>query len=227
MARLLLVEDDRVIGRVLDAALRRDGYDVRWHPTGGDAVRDAAAREFDLAIVDLGLPDVDGLAVCQRLCELRPGCVVVVLTARDEEVDVIVGLESGADDYLTKPVGLGELRARIRAHLRRRLPTPRGPLRVGELCVDVAARRACVRDRVLPLRAKEFDLLARLASTPGVVVGRDTFMADVWDTRWYGPTKTLDVHVASVRRKLAAAGGDRVPAIATVRGHGYRLEAAG
>jgi DNA-binding response OmpR family regulator len=227
MARLLLVEDDRVIGRVLDAALRRDGYDVRWHPTGGDAVRDAAAREFDLAIVDLGLPDVDGLAVCQRLRELRPGCVVVVLTARDEEVDVIVGLESGADDYLTKPVRLGELRARLRAHLRRWLPVPRGPLRVGDLCVDVAARRACVRDRVLPLRAKEFDLLARLASTPGVVVERDMLMADVWDTQWYGPSKTLDVHVASVRRKLAAAGGDRVPAIATVRGHGYRLEVEG
>jgi DNA-binding response OmpR family regulator len=227
MARLLLVEDDRVIGRVLDAALRRDGYDVRWHPTGGDAVRDAAAREFDLAIVDLGLPDVDGLAVCQRLRELRPGCVVVVLTARDEEVDVIVGLESGADDYLTKPVRLGELRARLRAHLRRWLPVPRGPLRVGDLCVDVAARRACVRDRVLPLRAKEFDLLARLASTPGVVVERDMLMADVWDTQWYGPSKTLDVHVASVRRKLAAAGGDRVPAIAAVRGHGYRLEVEG
>jgi len=227
MARLLLVEDDRVIGRVLDAALRRDGYDVRWHPTGGDAVRDAAAREFDLAIVDLGLPDVDGLAVCQRLRELQPGCVVVVLTARDEEVDVIVGLEAGADDYLTKPVRLGELRARLRAHLRRRLPVPRGPLRVGDLCIDVAARRACVRGRVLPLRAKEFDLLARLASTPGVVVERDTLMADVWDTQWYGPTKTLDVHVASVRRKLAEAGGDRAPAIATVRGHGYRLEVAG
>jgi DNA-binding response OmpR family regulator len=223
----VLVEDDRVIGRVLDAALRRDGYDARWHPTGGYAVRDAAAREFDLAIVDLGLPDVDGLAVCQRLRELRPGCVVVVLTACDEEVDVIVGLESGADDYLTKPVRLGELRARLRAHLRRWLPVPRGPLRIGDLCVDVAARRARVRDRVLPLRAKELDLLARLASTPGVVVERDMLMADVWDTQWYGPSKTLDVHVASVRRKLAAAGGYRVPAIATVRGHGYRLEVEG
>ena len=226
MARLLLVEDDRVIGRVLDAALRRDGFDVRWHPTGGDAVRDAAVRPFDLAIVDLGLPDIDGLAVCQRLGELQPACVVVVLTARDEEVDVIVGLEAGADDYLTKPVRLGELRARIRAHLRRRAAAPRGPLRVGDLCVDVPARRAAVGERVLSLRAKEFDLLARLAATPGTAVSRETLMADVWDTRWYGPTKTLDVHVASIRRKLAAAGGARVPAIATVRGHGYRFDLA-
>lgn len=224
-ARLLLVEDDRVIGRVLESALRRDGYDVRWHPTGSDAVRDAAAREFELALVDLGLPDVDGLAVCHRLRELQPACVVVVVTARDEEVDVIIGLEAGADDYLTKPVRLGELRARIKAHLRRCLmvPVPRGPIRVGDLAVDVPARRAVVGERALPLRAKEFDLLARLAATPGVAVSRETLMADVWDTRWYGPSKTLDVHVASVRRKLADAGG-RVPAIATVRGYGYRLD---
>lgn len=227
-ARLLLVEDDRVIGRVLDAALRRDGYDVRWHPTGTDAVRDAAARPFELALVDLGLPDVDGLAVCHRLRELQPGCVIVVVTARDEEVDIIVGLESGADDYLTKPVRLGELRARIRAHLRRWLTVPgvRGPLRVGDLCVDLPARRATVGERTLPLRAKEFDLLARLASSAGAAVSRETLMADVWDTEWYGPTKTLDVHVASIRRKLAETGGARVPAIATVRGHGYRLELA-
>lgn len=225
-ARLLLVEDDRVIGRVLTSALRRDGYDVRWHPTGGDAVRDAAARPFELALVDLGLPDVDGLAVCHRLRELQPACVVVVVTARDEEVDVIVGLEAGADDYLTKPVRLGELRARLRAHLRRWLttPVPRGPLRVGDLTVDLSARQAALGERTLPLRAKEFDLLARLAASPGVAVSRETLMADVWDTRWYGHTKTLDVHVASIRRKLADAGGERVPAIATVRGHGYRLE---
>lgn len=226
-ARLLLVEDDRVIGRVLESALRRDGYDVRWHPTGRDAVRDAEARAFELALVDLGLPDVDGLAVCHRLRELRPECVVVVVTARDEEVDVIVGLESGADDYLTKPVRLGELRARIRAHLRRGPAVTRGPLRVGDLRVDLAARTATVGEQTLPLRAKEFDLLARLAASPGVAVSRETLMADVWDTQWYGPTKTLDVHVASVRRKLAAAGGARVPTIATVRGHGYRLEPAG
>jgi DNA-binding response OmpR family regulator len=221
--RLLLVEDDRVIGRVLSSSLQRDGYDVRWHPTGGDAVRDAAARPFQLALVDLGLPDIDGLAVCQRLRELQPSCVVVVVTARDEEVDVIVGLESGADDYLTKPVRLGELRARIRAHLRRMPEDVPAQLGMGDLLVDLSGRRATVGGRTLPLRAKEFDLIVRLMGSPGVAVSRDTLMADVWDTHWLGNSKTLDVHVASLRRKLADVGG-RVPVIDTVRGYGYRLE---
>ena len=191
-------------------------------------MRDAEARAFELALVDLGLPDMDGLAVCHRLRELRPECVVVVVTARDEEVDVIVGLESGADDYLTKPVRLGELRARIRAHLRRgTAPWRGGPLRIGDLRVDPAARRATVGDRTLPLRAKEFDLLARLAASPGVAVSRETLMADVWDTAVVRPdqdagrARRVDPAQARGRRRR------RVPTIATVRGHGYRLEPVG
>ncbi|GAB1513118.1 response regulator transcription factor [Actinophytocola sp. KF-1] len=218
---LLLVEDDRVIGRVLSASLRRDGYDVRWHASGAAAVREAATRGFAVAVVDLGLPDMDGIAVCHRVRELQPGCLVVIVTARTDEVDVIVGLESGADDYLTKPVRLGELRARIRAH-ERRSHAPAGAaeaVRVGGLCVDPLARRVSVGDRTVPLRAKEFDLLARLARSPGTAVSRAALMADVWGTTWQ-ESKTLDVHIAALRRKLGADA----PAITTVRGYGYRLE---
>lgn len=219
---LLLVEDDKVIGRVLSASLRRDGYDVRWHASGAAAVREAAARGFAVAVVDLGLPDMDGIAVCHRVRELQPGCLVVIVTARTDEVDVIVGLESGADDYLTKPIRLGELRARIRAH-ERRSHAPAGAaevVRVGALRIDPLARRVSVGDRTIPLRAKEFDLLSRLAREAGTAVTRKTLMADVWDTTWQ-ESKTLDVHIAALRAKLGA----EAPAITTVRGYGYRLEA--
>lgn len=218
---LLLVEDDQVIGRVLSASLRRDGYDVRWHASGAGAVREAAARGFAVAVVDLGLPDMDGIAVCHRVRELQPGCLVVIVTARTDEVDVIVGLESGADDYLTKPVRLGELRARIRAH-ERRSHAPAGAaevVRIGGLLIDPLARRVSVGDRTIPLRAKEFDLLSRLARSTGAAVSRATLMADVWDTTWQ-ESKTLDVHIAGLRAKLGA----EAPAITTVRGFGYRLE---
>ncbi len=222
-----MVEDDQTIGQVLRSSLHRHGHDVRWHRTGRDAMRDAAVRKFDLALVDLGLPDLDGTDVCRRLREEQPGCVLVILTARAEEVDVIVGLESGADDYLTKPVRLAELRARIRAHLRRGAEGCDRPILLGELRIDPAARLATVGSRLVPLRAKEFDLLVRLARTPGVAVRRETLMSDVWDAQWIGSTKTLDVHVASVRRKLAeAAVAGRVPGITTLRGHGYRLDPA-
>ena len=221
---LLLVEDDKVIGRVLSASLRRDGYDVRWHASGTGAVREAAARGFAVAVVDLGLPDMDGIAVCHRVRELQPGCLVVIVTARTDEVDVIVGLESGADDYLTKPIRLGELRARIRAHERRsHAPACAAEVvRVGDLVIDPLARRVSVGDRTIPLRAKEFDLLSRLARSAGTAVPRRTLMADVWDTTWQ-ESKTLDVHIAALRAKLGA----EAPAITTVRGYGYRLEQGG
>jgi len=153
-----------------------------------------------------------------------------MLTARSAEMDVVVGLEAGADDYLVKPVRLAELHARLRAHLRRGGSGTTGPAvrAVGDLVVDVVRHRVTVAGGELHLRPKEFDLLARLAAQPEVAHSREQLMADVWDENWFGSTKTLDVHVAALRRKLqdGAPPGHRVPQIVTVRGHGYRLELA-
>jgi DNA-binding response OmpR family regulator len=229
VARLLVVEDDETIGDALHTSLRSHGYEVRWERTARGALA-AGAGPVDLVLLDLGLPDLDGVEVCRRLRVLQPAAVMVMLTARTDEMDVVVGLEAGADDYLIKPVRLAELHARIRAHLRRDAATvaddePATP--IGDLLVDPAARRVTLAGQEVAMRAKEFDLLARLAAQPDRAVSRETLMADVWDENWFGSTKTLDVHVAAVRRKLAeAADGtpDRVPAIVTLRGHGYRLE---
>ncbi len=226
--RILLVEDDSTIGEVLTSSLRSHGHEVAWERTGAGALARAAAAELDLVLLDLGLPDIDGVEVCRRLRTLQPAAALVMLTARSAEMDVVVGLEAGADDYLVKPVRLAEFHARIRAHLRRSDGTPGAPaLRtVGDLAVDTARRRVTVAGREVPLRPKEFDLLARLAAQPEVAHSREQLMSDVWDEHWFGSTKTLDVHVAALRRKVRehAAAGDRVPRIVTVRGHGFRLE---
>jgi len=227
--RLLLIEDDATIGEVLTSSLRAHGHEVLWEQTGLRGLNQASTAEFDLVLLDLGLPDLDGVEVCRRLRREQPGAVLVMLTARTTEMDVVVGLESGADDYLTKPVRLTELHARLRAHLRRSAaaPTAGGMHMVGDLMVDPAGRRVTVAGHELRLRAKEFDLLARLAADPGVAVSRETLMAEVWDEHWFGSTKTLDVHVAALRRRIGEIAGSstaRVPGILTLRGYGYRLE---
>jgi DNA-binding response OmpR family regulator len=232
VARLLLVEDDEAIGRRVDAALRANGHNVVWQRTGGSALIEATRTSFDLVLLDLGLPDRDGVEVCRDLRVRQPGCVLVMLTARREEMDVVVGLEAGADDYITKPFGMTELIARIRAHLRRLSADGSAPSEVfsdGDLVLDPHARRCSVGGAEVELRAKEFDLLARLARSAGHAVSREVLMADVWDENWFGSTKTLDVHIAAVRRRLDAAAGRtdppaRVPGITTLRGHGYRLD---
>jgi DNA-binding response OmpR family regulator len=227
---LLVVEDDETIGSLLREGLAAHGHEVTWARGGRSALRDATITRFDLVLLDLGLPDLDGVEVCRQLRLRQPGCVIVMLTARNDEMDVVVGLEAGADDYLTKPFRFAELRARVHAHLRRG-PTRLGPEQpvesVGALTVDTAARRCRLDGVEVPLRAKEFDLLARLAADPGVAVSRETLMSDVWDEHWSGSTKTLDVHVAALRRRLdetAAAHGTEPVRITTLRGHGYRLE---
>ena len=226
--RILLVEDDSTIGEVLTASLRSHAYDVFWEQTGADGLVRAGTDAVDLVLLDLGLPDLDGVEVCRQLRRIQPGCVLVMLTARAAEMDVVVGLEAGADDYLVKPVRLTELHARIRAHLRRGGATSAEPTVrvVGDLVVDVPRHRVTIAGRELHLRPKEFDLLTRLAAQPEVAHSREQLMSDVWDENWFGSTKTLDVHVAALRRKIqdGAGAADRTPRIVTVRGHGYRLE---
>jgi DNA-binding response OmpR family regulator len=229
MARVLVVEDDAAIGRALASALTSNGHDTVWAKSGGEALTSLSERAYELALLDLGLPDIDGLDLCQRIRAGQPACVIVILTAKDEEIDVVLGLEAGADDYLMKPFRLAELIARVGAHLRRRTMTHRGAssITIGELEIDNAARRVSLGGNELPLRAKEFDLLARLAASIGVAVSREDLMADVWDEHWFGSTKTLDVHVSALRRRLTDAGraGEHViPEIVTLRGRGFRLD---
>ena len=232
MARLLVVEDDERIGRVLQSSLQATGHDVTWQRTGRSALAAAAGTAYDLTLLDLGLPDMDGIEVCRELRATSPGTVIMMLTARRDEMDAVVGLEAGADDYVTKPFGLSELQARIRAHLRRRsvqVVSDSAPFVSGDLVVDAEARRCLVAGVEITLRAKEFDLLARLVASAGTALSRETLMADVWDDNWFGSTKTLDVHIAALRRRLAdaAAATDppaRLPEIVTLRGFGYRVQ---
>ena len=229
VSRILLVEDDTTIGTLLTASLRSHAYEVTWERTGAGALARAATSPVDLILLDLGLPDLEGTEVCRRLRRAQPVCVIVILTARSAEMDVVLGLDSGADDFLVKPVRVGELQARLRAHLRRTEVGAATPevRRLGDLVIDARRRRVTVAGQELHLRPKEFDLLARLAAEPDVALRRETLMSDVWDARWFGSTKTLDVHVAALRRRIAettAAVGAVVPRIVTIRGHGYRLE---
>ena len=221
--RVLLVEDDRTIGDVLQSTLSERGYDVQWETSGAGALVAAASGALDLVLLDLGLPDLDGVDVCRRIRAARPEAILVILTARTSEIDVVLGLEAGADDYLSKPVRLTELLARVRAHLRRSGQTG-GALEIGDLGIDVGSRRVTVADTEVPLRTKEFDLLARLAREPDTALSRNVLMTDVWDEHWHGPTKTLDVHVAAVRKRLSGFPNHRVPVITTLRGYGFRLE---
>jgi DNA-binding response OmpR family regulator len=224
---VLVVEDDPDIGQELVQALVGYGYGAALAPTAGAALDIITERCPDLILLDLGLPDLDGVTLCRQLRAIAVAAVIVVLTARSEELDVVVALDAGADDYLTKPFRLTELLARLRAHLRRQ-STAAGavPVVVGRLQVDGAARRATVDGRELVLRPREFDLLLALASRAGEVVTREDLMAQVWDEHWFGPTKTLDVHVSVLRRKLTELG-EEPGRITTLRGRGYRYEAAG
>ncbi|MCZ7533038.1 MAG: response regulator transcription factor [Acidimicrobiia bacterium] len=220
--RILIVEDDERIGSSLLRALNGSGYDTAWEQTGQAGLDAVAERRPDLILLDLGLPDGDGIEVCGHILDIDPSISVVMLTARDEELDVVVGLDAGAIDYVAKPFKLAELLARVRAQLRRRPLGGVDQLSAGDLVIDVAARRVWLSEQEVELRAKEFDLLARLADDAGAVVTRETLMSDVWDEHWFGSTKTLDFHIAALRRKIDAPG--EISRISTLRGVGYRLE---
>jgi DNA-binding response OmpR family regulator len=222
--RLLVVEDDRTIGEPLVEALAREGFTVRWVGTGAAAL--AATDPFDLVLLDLGLPDLDGAEVCRRLRKTS-SVPIIVLTARDDDVERVLLLETGADDYVLKPFGFRELVARIRAVRRRSTLTNGGdatpaptPAATGGLVVDLRSRRVQLDGTEVDLTPKEFDLLALLASEPGRAFSREQIIREVWDEHWWGPTKTLDVHISALRKKLGAQ-----PWITTLRGVGYRLDA--
>lgn len=225
--RVLLVEDESSIAEPFAQALARNGFQPTIAATAGDALRLAGETEPDVVLLDLTLPDGDGLDVCREL-RRRSDVPIIMLTARGMITDRVVGLELGADDYVVKPFAVGEVISRIRAVLRRgRSSAPaqaQDVLSVSDLRLDLAARRAWRGDDELELTRKEFDLLGRLVRDAGRVVSRETLMSDVWDENWFGSTKTLDVHIAGLRRKL----GDQHDApryIETVRGVGFRFAA--
>lgn len=219
MTKVLLAEDDPTISDPLARALRREGYDVMVRADGVSALA-AASTGPDLVILDLGLPQMDGLEVCRRIRSTGIVVPVLILTARADEVDTVVGLDAGADDYVTKPFRLAELLARARALLRRSSSDEGQGARVR---IDAAGRRAFSGDRELQLTAKEFDLLRVLVREGGKVVSREDLMREVWNTVWVGSTKTLDMHVSVLRRKLGDDATDP-RFITTVRGVGFRFE---
>jgi len=212
------VEDDHRVSAVMISMLQRRGYEVEHAATATAALE---AAPCDLVLLDLNLPDGDGVDVCRALLVEQPALPIIILTARDTEIDVVVGLDSGAVDYVTKPFRLAELSARVRTHLRRIGPGSE-KIVVGELVVDRRARRAVVAGSAVELRAKEFDLLACLAAAAGNVLRREDLMAEIWDEHWFGSTKTLDFHVAALRRKIDEP--DEPSRITTLRGVGYRYE---
>jgi DNA-binding response OmpR family regulator len=214
--KVLVVEDEDALAGSLLKGLAREGFEVTRAATGGAALEHG---QVDVVLLDLRLPDMDGLDVCKEM-RARSAVPIIIVSARGEEADRVVGLELGADDYIVKPFGFREVVARIRA-VTRRAAQPREehePLVAGPLVVDVRTRRTTLDGRSISLTPKEFDLLALLAADAGAVVTRNHILHDVWQTDWYGPSKTIDVHVASLRRKL---GDQRW--IETLRGVGFRL----
>ena len=223
MGRVLLVEDDLGIAQPLARALEREGHDVQVAAEGKAALAQVRAGNQDLVVLDLGLPDVDGLEVCRTLRSEDPRLPILILTARGSEMDVVVGFEMGADDYVSKPFRSKELMARIRSLLRRAQVGELNTLRVQDVVLDADARKAWVGTRELTLSRMEFDLLHALMREHGTTIPRERLMREVWHTHWYGSSKTLDMHVSWLRRKLGDSATDS-RYISTVRGVGLRFE---
>ena len=224
LGTIVVVEDDPNIADLVDLYLRREGYRVLQACDGTQGLELVGRERPRLVVLDVGLPGgVDGLEVCRRLraAEATAAVPMVMLTARDGEVDRVLGLELGADDYVTKPFSPRELVARVRAVLRRAdgpPPPSDGVLTAGRVVVDTGRREASVDGAVVPLATREFDLLRHLADNPGLVLSRRQLLDGVWGADWIGDERTVDVHVRQLRRKL----GDALP-LATVWGVGYRL----
>jgi DNA-binding response OmpR family regulator len=222
--RILVVDDETHIVELVRLYLERDGFRVESASDGAQGLRLALELRPALIILDLMLPEVDGLEVCRRV-RADSDVPIVMLTARDEDVDKIVGLELGADDYLTKPFNPRELLARVKAILRRTeaAPRPEGKaLHVGDVTVDPARREVTVAGQPVALRAKEFDLLQAFTEHKGLVLTREQLLSRVWGYDFYGETRTVDVHVAHLRKRLAGSAGVRIE---TVTGVGYKLVA--
>ena len=222
--RILFVEDEASIFEPFSKALRRNGYDPVIAQTVAEGLELAERVDPDLVLLDLNLPDGDGSDLCRTL-RRSSDVPIVMLTARGTEMDRVLGLELGADDYVVKPFSSRELISRIRAVLRRPRASqsePNAPIEIGELVLDPAARSVTLAGETVPLTRKEFDLLAALAVHPGEVTTREDLMARVWDTNWFGSTKTLDVHIRTLRKKLGDDSADP-RFIETVRGVGFRL----
>jgi DNA-binding response OmpR family regulator len=217
---ILLVEDEEDIASLVRAYLENDGFRVIWAARGAEGVLALEQHEIRLAILDLQLPDADGLDLC-RLIRQTSRLPIVIVTARDEEVDRITGLELGADDYVTKPFSPRELVARVRAVLRRAEPEElEGEVTIGDVIVQPSGRTVSVAGSPVELTGMEFDLLAFLAAHPGIVMSRERLLERVWGLEFPGGTRTVDVHVAQLRKKL-----DRPDLIRTVRGSGYKAVA--
>ncbi|WP_426571506.1 response regulator transcription factor [Aquihabitans sp. McL0605] len=218
--RVLVVEDDAEIGRSLRDALVAHGYDAELVATGAEASTRVEESVPDLLLLDVGLPDIDGFTLCRWVREHDASVPIVLLTARDSEIDTVVGLDAGATDYVTKPFSMAVLLARIRAHLRGADGhDPGSAFDVGALHIDPAGYSARVAGEPVALRPRELELLVLLGREAGRVVTRERLLSEVWDVHWDSSSKTLEMHVLALRRKLEAA-----IEITTVRGVGYRLD---
>jgi len=217
---VLLVEDEPSVGELVRGYLARDGWIVIWVRSGEEALAELDRHAVRIVILDIGLPGMDGFTVCHEM-RGRSRVPILMLTARDEEADRVVGLEVGADDYLTKPFSPRELVARMKAILRRSEPQPdRDLLALGDVTLNRETHDVTIDGRSVELTAKEFDLLAFFLSNPGAVLSRDVLLDRVWGVSYPGGTRTVDVHVAQLRRKLGRPG-----LIRTLRGSGYKAVA--
>ncbi len=219
--RLLLVEDDRPLARVLERGLSEEGYAVDSVSTVHSARDQISIHEYDLAVLDIGLPDGDGLDLCRTIRENKLGLPILMLTARDGVSDKVAGLDAGADDYLTKPFAYPELAARVRALLRRPKDASGPILEVSSVSLDPASHTVWRGAIMVPLTAREFSLLEYLMRNAGGVVSREKLLEHVWDANYDGLSNVVDVHIANVRRKLELPGME--DPIETVRGVGYRM----